>query len=34
MTTNKPKNTDQDLLELAAKAAGMSRNRGKINEAN
>lgn len=22
MTTNKPKNTDQDLLELAAKAAG------------
>src|SRR5690625_1018139 len=24
MTTNKPKNTDQDLLELAAKAAGYS----------
>lgn len=26
MTTNKPKNTDQDLLELAAKAAGYERN--------
>ena len=24
MTTNKPKNTDQDLLELAAKAVGYS----------
>lgn len=24
MTTNKPKNTDQDLLELAAKATGYS----------
>lgn len=24
MTTNKPKNTDQDLLELAAKAAGIN----------
>lgn len=26
MTTNKPKNTDQDLLELGAKAAGIKLN--------